>query len=402
MIVESLGLRFIPLASGKRLRVGDLEIDPIHPPYSNRDEWDVLPILVRDQGGDGSFMSTVDSPDSPATAERVARLVGRPSAWVYSHNYMDQFFVASADAQQDAARVTADLVKSYASLYEGQWLRRPDVAPTLILLVAGGFFLRDDLAPLNRHAFPGDPEEIAATLAARFRPQRFVAPAPGHLDRFSRKVWLGEGEGLPFLSAPPREGWPRRGADRGPPTVTHEFAAACGHTELNEAGRVALEAALDEFAGYLYGGPVHQALLAVDETAFLPRRAAFAYSVRTGRGDEKLVYVYEPQRCAFTRVECADARAEFVAGTECWGTDLLAALRIELVAGYMLIGQIRPWNHAPERIRCEIDSALSIYTHPLRHPRRYFELYRRSVEGLRPRVPAGRILPGPSSADLGA
>jgi hypothetical protein len=70
-------------------------------------------------------------------------------------------------------------------------------------------------------------------------------------------------------------------------------------------------------------------------------------------------------------------------------------MRIELLVGYVLIGRYRKWNAAPDRVQADLDAELALYGHPLRHPDRVLELYRRTAAALAPSIGPERVA-GPS------
>ena len=61
--------------------IGDLELYPFSPDHrsgKNYEEWDVLPFLVKDRGGDGNFFSTVDVEPTAEMRDAARAIVPRP------------------------------------------------------------------------------------------------------------------------------------------------------------------------------------------------------------------------------------------------------------------------------------------------------------------------------------
>jgi hypothetical protein len=395
-IVRDLGLPLELLRSGDRVLVGDLELYPFRSTELTRDEWDVTPLLIRDRAGDGSFATSIDAPESTAFARFALERGGRPGVWASSHNHMDIFPVREDGKQEQDGAVTARLARDFADRFERHFGRGP--RPEVLAVLASGFCLRGDLAWMNRHVFPGSADRIAAAIAPKLAGVAVRAPLPGHRFSLSRGALCDETPARPFFATRDRNDWPPHAAEphEGP---TPDFAPACGRRDFSREDLAPLLDELRAFAGHLYGGELFRSLYACGEDGFAPRRAAVGFAVRTP--SETLTLAYRPEACAFEHSPGADARSDLVAGLECWATDLLAMLRVEVFSGYVLVGRYRTWNGTTERLRCDLASELTLYTHPLRHPDRTLQLYRSAVAALGPAVGPARIAPAvaESSAD---
>jgi hypothetical protein len=151
---------------------------------------------------------------------------------------------------------------------------------------------------------------------------------------------------------------------------------------------------LDSFAAHLYGGELFRSLYSAAADLSGPSgSASVGFAIRTTPATTRLL-AYRPRACAFELLPASEGRAALLAGLECWATDLLAVLRFELPSGYLLAGRYRKWNPAASRLRCDLDVELMLYGHPLRHPARTLDLYRRTVAALGSRIGPGRVRAG--------
>ncbi|HEY3498823.1 MAG TPA: MBL fold metallo-hydrolase [Polyangiaceae bacterium] len=378
-ILTELGHPVTRLVSGQAVRVGALELLPYHSRQNTRDEWDVMPFCIRDRDGHGSFVTSIDAPESLDFARFVRARAGRPGVWVFAHGHLDLFVDFEGARPETEPALTERIQHGMLERANAQFANGE--RPELLLVLGCHFAFRNELDWLNRHCFGGDSERIAAGLARELRGQRTKAPHPGYSARFERGTLTGEAEATSFLSCVEREAWPEHCGLCDVPAPVEDYFPAGGRSELTPDEEAALPEALAGFAEFLYGGPLFAELLSVGAADFAPRRATFAFSLRV-EGRAPLVFAYDLTGCRFERVDSAAARDQFVAGLECWAADLLAVLRIELIAGYVLLGRLRCWNHASERLRLDLVDALSLYTHPLRHPVRHIELYRRTWRAL--------------------
>src|SRR5262249_43985664 len=161
--------------------------------------------------------------------------------------------------------------------------------------------------------------------------EQFHATRPG-------QTFLMEGHRLkrvfddtPFLTTTPPETWPSRGPspDKDQTTPVPDYAPATGRREMQNGDSELLEQRLQEFAGTLVGGTIFKGLYSLLHDQATGRIPTFAMAVRDGSGNERRVYEYVPSACAFVR-GAANPEKTYLAGLECWGTDLLAILNGEL------------------------------------------------------------------------
>jgi hypothetical protein len=104
------------------------------------------------------------------------------------------------------------------------------------------------------------------------------------------------------------------------------------------------------------------------------RQPTFAIVARDA--DHPRVYAYTAPACAFARIECGDATAAYVAGIECWASDLLAVLDGELGPIALMYARARLWNAVP-RVVFDVFADLYRVSHPLSRPAEVLEVYRR-------------------------
>jgi hypothetical protein len=387
-ILAEMGFDVTLLCAGAPVNAGDLEVLPLQAPHSTRDEWDVMPILVRDRAGHGSFLTSVDAPEGAEIVPLVRQHVPRPGVWVYSFNFMDVYVNQEGAHPTQGERATESIAQGFASRYRAQFPRGE--GPVLLFVLGCGFGIAGDVSWLNRHAFPGDPGMVAASIGKQLPRQRVAAPFPGQSVTLRDHAVEEEAAGCSLLGPCPNEQWPAHRADPDIPSPAPDYSPACGRTELLPEERGALADVLAELAAHLYGGPIFQRLLAVSDAQFAPRRATLALSLRVP-DESPWVFAYDLAGCRFERVGSTSPRDDFVVGLECWATDLLAVLRMEMVSGYLLLGRVRCWNAAPEQVPIDALEAISIFGHPLRHPARALALYRRMLQWLGTQ-PSARIV----------
>jgi hypothetical protein len=376
-ILAELGFSTRLLRSGEAVTVGELELHPFHSSEIARDEWDVVPLLVRDRKGDGSLATSIDAPETADFARFAAARAGRLGLWASSHNTTDLFPVREGSRQEPDDAVSSRLARDLRQRFESQFQHAP--RPEAVLVLSSGFSLAGDIAWMNRHVFPGRADHLVRLLGQSLRDVRLRAPVPG--QRFSLRAGrlAAEAHARPFLSVEDPRDWPPHAAEPFSGEVP-DYGPACGRRELPAGDRAEILEELQAFAGHLYGGALMRSLYEGGAGEEGAREEGVAFALRTG--SERFVLAYRPEACAFEPADSADPRADFAAGLECWATDLLAVLRFELEAGYLTLGRCRTWNAAPERLRCELDLELALFTHPLRAPARALEQYRRVVADL--------------------
>src|SRR5438093_11033300 len=134
----------------------------------------------------------------------------------------------------------------------------------------------------------------------------------------------------PFLTTAPPETWPARGSNgKDEATDILDYAPATGRTEMESAEYAMLEQGLQEFAGSLVSGTIFRGLHSLLDDQAKGRIPTFAVALRDSRAGERRVYEYVSSGCAFLR-GTSNAEETYLAGIECWATDLLAIWRVAL------------------------------------------------------------------------
>jgi hypothetical protein len=84
------------------------------------------------------------------------------------------------------------------------------------------------------------------------------------------------------------------------------------------------------------------------------RKPTFAFVARSR--EDRHVFEYVPTRCEFApaHTDGASPRTAYLAGLECWASDLLAVLDGALGPIALTYGRARLWNALPQRFRFDI------------------------------------------------
>src|SRR5262249_31193720 len=144
---------------------------------------------------------------------------------------------------------------------------------------------------------------------------------------------------------------------------------------------------LEQLAEALVGGPLFKSLYSLLLPEARGRVATFALALRDGDQRDALVYAYHPNACLFDRVEVPRPREAFLAGMDCWGTDLLAVLAGELGPIALNFGRAYLWNALPQRFNFSLFTELYRLSHPLSRPEAALAIYQRLLresEGVTP------------------
>jgi hypothetical protein len=254
--------------------------------------------------------------------------------------------------------------------------------PSGMLMCAGGFAFHGERTWLNRRVFCVDNAAVCQLMSQLYPKQQFHVTRPG-------QTFLMEGHRLkrvfddtPFLTTAPPETWPARGPARDADQTTEilDYAPATGRREMENGDHAVLEQRLQEFAGSLVGGTIFKGLHSLLHDQAKDRIPTFALVLREGSGDERRVYEYVPSACAFLR-GTENPEKTYLAGVECWGTDLLAVLGGDLGPIALNFGRARLWNALPERFYFDFFGELNRMSHPLRRPAEYLRTYQRLVAG---------------------
>jgi hypothetical protein len=373
-ILREMGFEVHPLVPGKKVVFGDLELTPFtgdHVSVDCGDEWDTLPFFVRDTGGCGNFFSMVDIPITEQHVEWAKALATRPILVGWTNNALDW----SHMADYLAARVEATQ-ECFVKMGVGHKLISVKWAsPSAMVMCAGGFAFQGERAWLNERVFCVDNEAVCKALEGIYKNEQFHAGHPGQtfcMEGYRVKKVLAE---APFLGTAPKDSWPSRAKNDKSPT--RDYAPATGRRDLEAGEMDELRRRLDELAGALVGGPTFKELHSM--LAVEGRSPTFAFVLRHGSADDTLAYAYAPTECAFVEGS-ASPRDSYIAGLECWATDLLAVLRGDLGPIALTFGRARLWNAMADRFRFDIFNELYRMSHPLRRPAEYLRMYQRRLK----------------------
>ncbi len=338
------------------------------------DEWDVVPFLVKDKRGHGSFFSTVDVPSHAGIDAALREIVERPGIWTWTNNGVDRSFVRGGRTVEtgppfDTPLLTQIALESYLAL-RFRWGE-----PAAFLFCGGGFAAEGEQAWMNRQMFRADSERVAAAMSVALPGRTILAPTPGQTVRMVHGALAGVEAERPFLRALPRAEWPSR-AHAGDVTLMETYPPFTERRALTAPERDELTGELAELAAFLHGGDLFRALYSLGDGELEGREPTLALVLLDG-DEDAITFEYDVAACAFVPADVADPFADYVAGVECWARDLLAVLRGDVGPTAIVFGRGRVWTSIPERIALSFESLLWPYCHPLRRPARFARLYRK-------------------------
>ena len=381
-ILKKMGFQVTPLEPGIPTRIADLEIVPFAgDPVTVRCSvaWDELPFLIKHTGCAGSLFSMVDI--TMMTPEHVD--------WARAH--VQKPGPRHVDQQRDGLESHGCVPRSpsapegteqCASVKMGmghKMLTNTWGTPAAMLMCAGGFAFVGDREWLNGRVFCVDTKVVCEKLGAIYPKEKFYSTLPGQTFELESNRIRKVEQSKPFLrTAPPNE-WPSRvrSASKDAP----DYEPATGHREFSEKDVENVRALLDEFAAALVGSYVFKNLHSLLKSETKDRKQTFVFSLRQGRGGcATLVFEYAANACAFHQVECANPESTYLAGLECWGSDMLAVLKGELGPIGILFARAKLWNALPKRFRFDIFEELYRMSHPLRRPAAFLHTYERLWE----------------------
>jgi hypothetical protein len=376
-ILVEMGFSVQPLVPGASLRFAELEFTPLcgdHVNTGTGDEWDTLPFLVEHTGKEGSFFSTVDCPPTPAHLQMVKSRVPKAGIVGWTNNALDPSHMCDFLPEQDKA-TEQFTQRLHAANREWSELWSP---PSATLVCAGGFSFYGSREWLNQRVFCIDTERACQSLENMNPKQRFFATRPGQTFYMQGNRLQSVDEETPFLKTQPRELWPSRSKDNR--KNLPDYAPATGKTELGRKDLSRLRQKLNEFADALVGSPLFRglhSLLGFESQGII---TTFALVLRDGQPGQELLFAYNPNACAFDLIDASRAgnpRKTYLAGMECWASDLLAVLSGELGPIAISFGRTFLWNARPDFFHFDIFGELSRMSHPLRRPAEYFRTYER-------------------------
>ena len=375
-ILDEMGFTVHRLVPGHPVTVGSLVLHPFsadHVMTDNSDEWDVLPYLICDRDGHGNLFSHIDVEPDPKVVQAMRAVVARPGLWCCTNNAGNWTFQQAGPAVRpggplDGALVAKAILSQYTALC-AQW-----GTPTGVVWSGGGMSFDGDRAWLNRNVFTADTASACASLAAAGPGGLHLAPTPGQTIVMIDGRIAEVTDDAPALGTAPRSDWPSRDF-AGDIPVLRSYEPACGRTDFDERDLEALSTELDGWAGAFYGSPTFRSLYSCDHTGLEGRRPTFALVLLADANRAAYVYEYDPTACRFEPVDSARPVDDYLAGFECWATDLLAVCRGELAPSAIIFGRGRVWSAMPDRCPMSFRE-LCQYFHPLRRPEQFLALYR--------------------------
>jgi hypothetical protein len=249
--------------------------------------------------------------------------------------------------------------------------------PAAMLMCAGGFAFEGDRAWMNGRVFCVDTAAVCESMVKVYPKERFVSTRPGQSFVMEQNRLARVDETAPFLATTARDTWPSRAKTEA--GEVPDYAPATGRRDVTREELGALEAGLAELAASLVGGPVFRNLCSLLDHEAWDRVPTFALVARDG--DARRVYEYAQTSCAFVPGR-DDAREQYLAGLECWASDLCAVLRGELGPIALTFGRARLWNALPARFVFDVFGELYRVSHPLRRPAATLATYERLLRGV--------------------
>lgn len=385
---RELGFQVELARAGQSVELGALTVRWFAPDNAgglNDDEWDVLPFLVTDRERHGSFFSLIDVELQASFLKELAALGVRPRLWTFANNS------GNFDVTRLGRKVERSLPPDTFGL-AAKWaeqiaqVRFALGMPEAFLVTGGGWsFSRPEDAWLNHNHFVADNNRLVASLAPLCAPSAFTAPLPGvrlHLEHGK----LVRQDDSPFLSPAPQSEWPARDF-RGDVEVLEDYEPVCGRRTVSEEEWLELRAALDVHATHFFSGQTFRRLMS-GPTSRDGMRHAPVLALRDDEQGLRLLMLDVPGS-RFIPVEAEDPISEYVAGIECWASDLAAFFRGEVGGLRMIYGRMRYWNNGGVPFYEEFYTRM----HPLARPDVYLAQYRRLIAAEPkdvPRVPATR------------
>ncbi len=390
--LREAGFSVFLVSAGQTIEWRDLHVtffSSDHVRHDEQDEWDTMPFLVEDVKDGGSFFSPVDVSVSAGIEAQLRQRKAAPGLWGYANNVMNMSF------QQQPPRAAPSMQPIVARFVAEH--RRRASPPIASLMCGGGFSFVGPRAWMNQVFFPLDSDQLFEGLQAVTPKERFIVPAPGTQIVSDRNSVRSVSDGAEYLRALPREQWPDRTYQPNKASPG-QVVPASGRSELRAGELEELEDRLAGFAEFLYGGPLFRALYSLTPAAGPGQtRLRFAIAAMADGGDH--VFEYDPAGCRFELLKQPATLAEYVAGLECFASDLLEFLRGHLTPSALMFGRLCRWCGGGENLTQAIDHAIWLYGHPLRRPAQYLDLYRQ-IYALEPAdVPRVRRRPSPATVD---
>jgi hypothetical protein len=373
--LQETGFTVHTMAAGRTVEFNDLHFTtftPDHMRHDEQDEWETMPFLVQDAKDGGSYFSAVDVTVSAAIEAQLRQRGVAPGLWCYANNVMNMSF-------QEAPPRGAPTQLPIIARFIADHISRPP-PPLASVMCGGGFSFTGARRWMNNAFFPLDSERLFEGLQRLGPEERFLAPAPGGRITINRDRIVSVEETSPFLHTPPKGQWPDRSYTPGnitPGTVE----PASGRLELGQGELEELTQRLADFAQFLYGTPLFRALYSMTGSGAKPK-PRFAINAVTGGGDH--VFEYDPAAGRFELLKQKAQLSDYVAGIECFASDLLDYLRGRLAPSALMFGRLSRWRGSADNLVPAIDRAIWTYGHPLRRQAQHLELYR-ALHALEPK-----------------
>jgi hypothetical protein len=280
------GLRRASARPGVPLEFGDLQVIPFsgdHVSVNCADEWDALPLLIRDKGGAGSFFTMVDVACFPVHVEWAKGYVSRPCLVTWSNNALDWSHMGEEPAPDLGTEQCLRSMAAGHQLISTAWGK-----PSAMLICAGGFAFHGEQAWFNQRVFWVDTEAVSRHLSAVIKDERFFSALPGQTFWMEGNRLARVEESTPFLGVAPRPQWPARGPDsarrysRLPAGDRSSRACRRRCRELRER--------LNELASALVGGILFRSLHSMLAVEARGRKPTFALVLRHGAHGDVQVF----------------------------------------------------------------------------------------------------------------
>ena len=339
---EEMGFRLHLTYPGVAVEIGDLEFFPMTGDQVRHgviEEWDVLPYLVRDLGGNGSLFTDVDLYPTDSMWKSARERVDRPGLWAYANNHSAWHFIYSwRKPNRNEMKNLVKQVADYHSRLSDKW-----EAPEASLIIGGGFSFGGGQAWFNTNVFPIDHFGAEEVLGGLFPGDRFSAPIPGQTLVMSEGNLTSVDSDCPFVTALPREKWPSRkfAADV---DWMESYGPACGRKDFPDDELDALEEELAGLARHLYAKDQFRRLYSLTEGDRENRKPTIVLALLADEDGGAYFYEYVPQACNFVQVQTEDPAGDYLAVYECWATDLLAFLHCEISSTALSFGHSRSWG----------------------------------------------------------
>jgi hypothetical protein len=373
--LSDLGFTVRRARSGEPITLDRLVLLPLAADQVNDasiEEWDSLAYLVREADTGNGLFASVDMPPTQAMVKAIRAVMKTPPVWGHTVNhYGHHFSLSFGRPNRRAVQGQVQRLLGWHEKVRAQW-----AAPPALLVLGGGFCFGGAQKWLNENAFTAEGEQVAKAIAPLLPGERVCWPVPGE-SLVIDGGQLQAVEPSPFVRALERAEWPSR-AFRGDVEWIEDYAPACARTDLTDEELDELARELDGFAAHLYGRTPFRGLCS-QIAATDGRKDTFALLLRADAAGGAYVFEYDLRACRFEPASASDPVAEYLAVHECWATDLLETLRGGISPTAIPFGRFRSWSADWRSFALDLNVATFEYAHPLRHPARYQELYRRSA-----------------------